>query len=197
MKKLLLTCVLLSCLTSCSYVPETISVKYQPTKEVLPIATAEKVRLGVQVFDNRRHSTKVGFKKGDGYVEMAAIRLDGSLPDVISKGLETELKNRGFKIDSEENRQAMIEVEIQKFFNDFKKGFFTDRGVAEIIFSVHVKKGNGDIVYSKTIMGLGERDGLWMHSGSNCRAALEEALTDAMHKLLDDQAFIQALTKKV
>lgn len=196
MKKSLMTLVL-ACLTGCSYVPETISVKYQPTKEVLPIASAEKVSLGVQVFDNRRHSTKVGFKKGDGYVEMAAIRLDGSLPDVITKGLETELKNRGFKIGSQENRQAMIEVEIQKFFNDFKKGFFTDRGVSEIIFAVHVKKTNGDIIYSKTIMGLGEKDGLWMHSGSNCRAALEEALADAIHKLLDDPSFIQALTKKV
>jgi uncharacterized lipoprotein YajG len=191
-KKIVLALICL--LTGCSYVPESISVNYKPTLESQPVAGAENIHVEVQVVDNRRHGTKVSYKKGDGYVEMAAIRLDGSLSDAISTGVQEELKKLGFKIGP---GHASVEIEIQKFFNDFKKGFFTDRGVSELIFGVHVKRPNGDITYSKTIMGIGERDGLWMHSGSNARKSLEEALTDAIHKLLQDPSFIQALTKKM
>ncbi|NNM43090.1 MAG: hypothetical protein HKM07_01945 [Chlamydiae bacterium] len=182
---------MLSC-TSCAYVPEKVQVAYEPIMHSNPVATAIGTNVVVNVIDNRRNGKRVSSKKGDYGIELAGIKLEGELADEVANAVITELESLGCTIAT---GGMEIEVEIQKFYNEFKQGFFRARGIAELILAVSVKKSDGNIVYSKTIMGFGENDKMWVQSGKNAKAALDTAFNDAIHRLVSDQAFLQSLKK--
>lgn len=185
--------VLLLGLTGCNYIPEKVDVSYEPLIQFTPTIQANAAPLDVIVVDSRREGAQVGCKKGEYGIELASIRLKNNLAEVIQEALRTELKSRGFSISTQGN---VIEIDIQKFYNDFKPGYITHRGVAELLLSVHVKKNNGDIVYSKNIIGSGENQRIWLTSGKNAKIALDAALSDAIHKIVNDPSFVQCLLKK-
>lgn len=185
--------ILLGFLASCSYVPERIDVAYHPTRQVEKIASASGVNVRVQVLDNRRDGKQVSRKKDDG-IERASINLSNDIAEEIAWGIKTELVAKGFTIA---DGDAEVIVEIQKFYNDFKEGLFGSRGVSELILNVTVGRDDGYIRYSKTIIGIGENNNAWTHSGNNARRSLERALGDAIHKIFNDRAFIQALTRRL
>lgn len=194
MNKLLLSltlvCSLLG-LSGCKYMSEKIEVSYEPLF-LTPVTAATDVKVDVSVVDSRREGTQVSRKKGDHGIELASIKLKSDLAQEVAQAVKTELKSMGFRIAP---GNARVEIEIQKFYNEFKQGFFNDRGVAELMMNVHVKKKDDTITYSKTVFGIGEKGGVWAHSGKNTKAALESALRDGIGKLLKDQAFMQALTR--
>jgi uncharacterized lipoprotein YajG len=150
------------------------------------------LNVDIYVVDNRRDGKTVSYKKGDHNVERASIKLAGNLSEEITHAVALELKNRGFNI---EKGSTQIQIDIQKFYNEFKEAFFGSRGIAELILSVTVTKKTGNIYYSKMIIGIGENESVWLHSGNNAAKALSFALSDAIHKLFTDPAFLQALTR--
>lgn len=176
-----------------SYVPSTTQISYEPIVNSLPITDAEGKCIAVSVVDNRREGKNVSRKK-DGYgIELASIKMEGELSEEIKKAVKLELSHMGFVTDGDAN--ATIGIEIHKFYNDFKPGVLTNRGVAELMMSVLVTHKDGNIVYSKNIIGIGEHDKIWVQSGKNAGRALEAALNDAIHKLIKDPAFVQTLKK--
>ena len=192
MKSLLLFSIACLGLAGCSYVSENVQVSYQPmiqSNSKVPIADTN---VTVMVVDNRRDGKQVGRKKGDYGIELASIKLKGDLANEVAAAVQTELQNLGCNI---KEGNLGVEIEIQKFYNEFKPGFMGGRGIAELILGVSVKKSDGHIVYSKTIIGLGENDSVWAHSGKNAKVALDGAFNDAVHKLISDQAFLQTLRK--
>lgn len=182
----------LAVLTGCSYVPENVDVSYEPLQYTNKIENASKILVDVQVVDNRRDGKTVSRKKGDRNVERASIRLANDLSEEITRAVSSELYNRGFGIQTGD---TAVQIEIQKFYNEFKEGFIGSRGLSELILSVNVTKHTGNIHYSKMIIGIGENDSVWIHSGNNAKRALNAALSDAIHKLFNDRAFLQALTR--
>jgi uncharacterized lipoprotein YajG len=177
-------------LPGCMYVPERVQVSYQPTQQSHETPPLVWKKIGILVTDNRRDGKQVSCKKGNYGVELASIKLRGNLADAIENAIAAELNQFGYGVGEGD---PVIEVEIQRFYNDFKRGFVKSRGVAELFLGVHVKKMDGAIVYSKNIIGLGENGNVWIQSGENAKIALESALTDAIHKLIKDQYFRQAL----
>jgi uncharacterized lipoprotein YajG len=184
----------IAALTGCGYIPEKVQVSYQPLLQQSVLSTASGAKVDVQVVDNRREKTQVSCKKGDYGVELASIRLEGDLAKEVAGAVRAELKNLGFGL-SDDQASKGVDIEIQKFYNEFKAGAWGGRALAEMILGVNVKKADGDIIYSKTIMGFGEMDRVWRHSGKNAKAALEASMNDAMNKLINDKAFIQALNR--
>lgn len=182
--------VLLSGLASCMYIPEKISVEYQSRLQLASIPPLNGSIVSIHVADSRRGGPELGSKKSSTGAEMASIRLQNNLIQEITNALTSELRNAGCTI---ETGQTLVDIDIQRFCNEFKQGFFTDKGNAEFFMSVSVRKPNGVIVYAKTIMGFGQNPSVWLHSGENARIALNEAFNDALGKLLNDPAFIQSL----
>jgi uncharacterized lipoprotein YajG len=178
------------CLVGCSYVPEKVSVSYEPLTKSTHATLAIEADVDVTVVDNRRDGKKVGHKRGDRGYELASITLKGELAEEIAFALKGELQALGCTIQP---GGVAVEIEIQKFYNEFKQGFLGHCGVSELILGVHVKKFDGSIAYSKTITGVGENADVWLHSGKNAKVALDEAFNDAIHKLMNDQAFLQTL----
>lgn len=180
--------ILLGC--GCSYVPERIEVAYHPTKGVEQIFHASAIPVSVQVVDHRKKGSAVGYKKNGDGEERAAVQLSNGLAKEISEAVALELARRGFSIQP---GGLLVQIEVQKLYNEFKPGLFGSRGVSEIILSATVGDSQGEILYSKTIIGMGEKTHILVQSGNNVRRSLEEALGDALDKMLNDRAFLQAL----
>lgn len=103
--------------------------------------------------------------------------------------------NRGFIVNGGD---IIVNIELIKFFNDFKSGFFAGDASAEVLMGSQVKLSNGNIIYNKIITGNYVEQNIQLATGNNAKLALEGALKDAVSKLVNDSDFIMALmeTKK-
>lgn len=193
--KILISTLLLSAvlgLPGCMYIPESVQISYQPTQSSHTNVANSGKKVRVFVADNRRDGKQVSYKKGQYGVELASINLKGDLSGEIENAITIELSQLGYAIGEGD---VSIEVEIQRFYSDFKQGFLKSRGVAELFLGVHVKKEDGTILFSKNIIGMGENGDVWIQNGNNAKIALESALNDAIHKLIKDPFFIQTLQR--
>ena len=178
--------------SSCSYLPERVELTYTPIKNPESLISAPYVDVSVHVVDCRRSGKTVGRKKGKYGVEHASIGLSSDLIQEITDAMLTELHRRGFNLAY---GGVEVQIEIQKFYNEFKEGFFGGRGISELLLSVNVVNKEGMITFAKTIMGIGENNNVWIHSGNNAKKALDSAMNDAIYKLIRDRAFLQALLR--
>src|SRR5437763_5405171 len=94
------------------------------------------------------------------------------------------LRNRGFEVGK---GSVSVKAELQKFYNDFKTGFFSGDAVAEVVINVQVQKSDGSVRFVKVVSGEGKEPNIQLSSGTNAKAALERALSDAISKLFNDQ----------
>ncbi len=120
---------------------------------------------------------KVSYKKNGYGMEMGEIISDNDVIELVSKSIKTELQNRGFMVDGGD---VEVNIEMIKFYNDFKSGFFAGDASAEIIMRVQVKQKNGNIPYNKTITGAYTEQNIQLATGSNAKKALDGALKDAI-----------------
>jgi uncharacterized lipoprotein YajG len=177
-------------LSGCAYIPETIYMDNYPPSCCESINRSNDIQLGVQVLDCRRGSKALGYKKGDNQVELGSLSFYGNLSQFVASAIRQELRQRGFNVVG---GNVLVQVSINKFNTDFKKGFIRSRNLAELYLDVNVQDENGIVFYSKTIMGFGENKNVWIQNGKNAKVALQDAFTDAINKLLNDKAFIQSL----
>jgi uncharacterized lipoprotein YajG len=187
--------VFLMFLSGCALTKEHITLDYIPQSNVEAIRGSEKVNIKLNVTDGRTMRDKVSYKKNAYGMEMGEIICDNDVIELVSKSIKTELINRGFMVDGGD---LEVNIEMIKFYNDFKSGFFAGDASAEIIMGVQVKQKNGNIPYNKTITGAYVEQNIQLATGSNAKKALDGALKDAIPKLMNDQKFIIALmeTKK-
>lgn len=182
--------VFLMFLSGCALTKEHITLDYVPQSNVEAIRGSEKVNIKLDVTDARNMRDKVSYKKNAYGMEMGEIISDSDIIDLIKKSIKTELQNRGFIVDS---GGTNVNIELIKFYNDFKSGFFAGDASAEIIMGVQVKQKNGNIPYNKTITGTYVEQNIQLATGSNAKRALDGALKDVIPKLMNDQKFIIAL----
>ncbi|MFA4901624.1 MAG: YajG family lipoprotein [Desulfobaccales bacterium] len=181
--------------SGCALTKEAITVDYTPQKNIEPIRGAEKIHLKVNVNDARSMQDKVSYKKNAYGMEMGAIIPHNDVVQLVRDSIKTELTNRGFIVN---DGDTIINVELIKFINDFKTGFFAGDASAEVLMGLQVKLANGNIIYNKTITGNYVEQNIQLATGNNAKLALEGALKDAVSKLVNDSDFIMALmgTKK-
>ena len=193
MKNILLILILIS-LTGCAFTSESVDISYLPKAGVSPIKEADSVIVGLSLFDDRQDkSNKVSSKKNGFGVETAPILANEDINVTFRKILEQELIARGFKIGSPAG--VYVDVNLLKFWNDFKLGFFAGDAVAELNMSILVKGTNGKASYSKIITAEGMESNIQLMTGDNAKLALDRALANGMNQLLDDPMFFQRLIK--
>lgn len=195
MYRVIFVLIFLVSLFGCALTKEHINLDYVPQTNVEAIRGSEKVNIKLNVTDGRTMRDKVSYKKNAYGMEMGEIITDNDIIELVSKSIKTELQNRGFMVDGGD---VEVNIEMIKFYNDFKSGFFAGDASAEIIMGVQVKQKNGNIPYNKTITGAYIEQNIQLATGSNAKKALDGALKDAIPKLMNDQKFIIALmeTKK-
>ncbi len=179
-------------LGGCALTEDKINLEYVPMAEVSKIEGANLTEVSVNVTDNRTIKDRVSCKKNGYGMEMASILSNNDVIELVESSIEEELKNRGFMIA---DGSVRVEVELNKFYNDFKLGFFAGEAVSEIFMNVQVQQPDNDIKYTKSIKGAYIEKGIQLLSGKNAKISLDAALQDAIAKLMDDASFIDALLK--
>lgn len=182
-------------LSGCALTRDHITLDYVPMPSAEKIAEADKIPLKVKISDQRNSKDRVSCKKNGYGMEMASILSKNDVNLLIKEALVTELANRGFSLGNENLNSVLIDVELNKFYNDFKVQFFAGRAVAEVILNIKVKKPDGQFTFSKSVIGAGENQGIFLFTGRNAKITLEDALQNAISKIVSDQDFIQALLK--
>ena len=179
-------------LNGCAFSKDYIPINYTPQQKVAAVPGAEHVSVKVAISDVRSIHDRVGNKKNGYGEEMAPIISTNDVVDVLQKAIETELSSRGFKLS---DGDVAVLVELSKFYNDFKPGFWAGDAVAELTMSAQIKKPDGNIVYSKLVTGEGEKLKIQLASGKNAEIALENALQNAITRLFSDPLFVDGLVK--
>lgn len=181
---------LISLLSGCALTKEQIALNYTPQQNIDPIKGSERIGLEVNVKDSRKMRDKVSYKKNAYGMELAEISSDKDVAELVRDSIKTELQNREFNINEND---AQVNIELLKFFNDFKSGFFSGDAFGEIIMTAQVKKKDGSVIYNKSITGDYLEQNIQLATGKNAKLALEGALKDAISKLVNDTEFIRAL----
>ena len=181
--------------SGCALNDQNVQLNYVPQKNVQHLTGAENVTVLVVISDQR--NTKditngiVGYKKNISGVETTPIITDNDVPTLIRQAILTELTARGFQPGT--NNAITVVVELTRFYNDFETGFRTGVAVAEADMNAVVKDANGAIVFSKLISGIGEKSKIQYAMNEYARIALEAALKNAVARLFNEPAFINAL----
>ncbi len=181
--------ILSTLLTGCAFTRDYVDIEYKPNCTPQEILGAENVEVAVHI-DDVRFKENIGCKINGYGIEMANIMASNDLSEVFKNAIIWELEQRGFVITCGGNH---LDVELIKFFNNFKPIYFGARADSETILNVTLRNENGVMVYSKTIFGFGEEEICFLAGGNNARLALERSLYQAIQKLMKDPGFIGAL----
>jgi len=190
-----LTCILLFLLSlsGCALTKDHIVLDYTPQQNIENIRGSEKVNLKFNITDARSMKDKVSYKKNAYGMEMAEIISDKDALELVKEAINIELQNRGFNTNGSD---IDLNIELIRFFNDFKMGFFAGDASAEVIIGTQVKLKNGNVLYNKTITGKYVEQDIQLATGKNAKIALEGALREAVSILVNDPEFIKALMMK-
>lgn len=176
--------------SGCAVTKDYVNLGYMPQQGVTKVDGADKVAVTVTLADVRSTKDKVSCKKNGYGMEMAAIISKDDVATLVSSAITDELRNRGFKVNG---GRVTVGIELTKFYNDFKIGFWSGSAAAEAACNVQVKKPDGNINYAKAVAGSHTKTGIQICSGKNAKIALEGALKDLVAKMMQDESFLQAL----
>lgn len=180
-------------INGCALTEDKVDISYTPQQNVDKIDGAELINVSVNLTDTRTVKDKISTKKNGYGMEMAAIKAKNDITALVSNAIKDELRNRGFKL---QNGNVVINTELNKFYNDFKIGFWSGTAASEVIMNVQIKNSDGNIVYAKTINGLHNEEGIQIMSGNNAKISIEKAMQIAIAKLMEDDSFITSLLKE-
>jgi uncharacterized lipoprotein len=170
------------------------SITYVSQTGVAPVAGAGEVAVKVGMIDLRSTIYKVSDYEGGEFSTATGIltATNNTASDVVKSAIETELTNRGFSLAGS---NVAVMVELSRFYNVFKGGFWSATSMAKLNMNVQVKRSDGVIVYTKLITGEGSKKFLQKESPEIAKIALDAALQDAMTKLFSDGTFADAVLK--
>ena len=193
MKRLLICTLLILSLGACALTVDEVDVNYNTAGGAAVLGGASNVQINVSASDARASNRdRISVKKNGYGMEMAAIVARQDIPTAVSKAIETELSARGFQLGK---GPVFVLVDINKFYSDFKMGFFEGEAVAEVMLTTQVRNADGKLVYSKTYSAEGVEEHIQLASGSNAKAAVEKAFAAAIAQMVGDDFFIQSLVE--
>jgi len=167
------------------------AINYEPQAGVTPIAGAGQVTVRVEMIDSRSTRYKVSDYEIPYWSNAVGILTTNDFADVLKSAIETELTDRGFSLAGS---NVVVVVELTRFYNVFKGGFWKATALAQLNMQVQVKRADGTIPFARLIAG----EGVYKYMHNNKRAAniaLHAAFQDAMTKLFSDGAFADAILK--
>lgn len=185
---LALACTLLA--SGCALTEAQVDLEYQPMTAT-PTPGADGVVVKVAAVDARESNRdRISVKKNGYGMEMAAIRANQDIPRLVQASIEQELVNRGFR---KGDGPVFVLVDVNRFYADYKVGFWAADNVAEVQLNVQVRGADGKMTYGKGINSEGRVEGVMLMGGGPVKEASDKALAEAVRKLVTDEYFLQAL----
>lgn len=180
--------------TGCALTEDKIDIPYQGRANITVVEGADKVNVEVKNEDKRTvFKDRVGAKKNGYGMEMAKIVPSNDVAKTFSDAVLFELENLGFKNGT---GGKIVKVELIRFYNDFKMGFFAGDAVADGLVNIVVTNGKNEVIFSKSYEGGGVYPNIQLALGENAREALIKAMTDIVGKVAQDKDLHSALLKK-
>ena len=177
-------------LLACALSEDKVPVDYIANTGVARVAGAETVSLTVAGVDRRtQYTDRISTKKNGYGMEMARIVAANDVVEVVRGGVELELKTQGYAIGP---GGLTVTVELQNFYNNYRTGFVSGSAVADVAIALKVRNAAGALVYSQLYDASVNND-IFMMTGPNAKAALEQALTLTTQKIIEDKALQAAL----
>jgi len=192
MRRVILLAAIMLC-SGCALTTAHIDVPYQPVAAPSPVTLPAAGGAVAQVETTDARTTnrdRVGTKKNGYGMEMAPIVASNDLPQTVSAAFRQELAARGFRIAA---NGAVVHVDLVRFYNDFKSGFFSGDAVATVAFNLKVVSPGGTMTFSKYYAGNGVEPNIQIAGGDNARAALVKAFGSSVRSVMADPDFLQAL----
>ena len=183
-----------SIFTGCALTEDKIDIPYQGRGNITVVQGADKINVEVKNEDKRTvFKDRVGAKKNGYGMEMAKIVSSNDVAKTFSDAVLFELENLGFKNGT---GGKVVKVELIRFYNDFKMGFFAGDAVADGLINIVVTNGKNEVIFTKSYEGGGIYPNIQLALGENAREALIKAMTDIVGKVAQDKDLHSALLKK-
>lgn len=165
---------------------------HKGTNFTMRLPGAEKVTVQVEGEDKRTNALKdrVSVKKNGYGMEMAKIISSNDIAETFSEAITSELESLGFKIGSGGKK---VKVELLRFYNDFKIGFFAGDAIADGLVKLIVLSNKGKVLFSHVYEGNGKEPNIQISTGSNARLALIKVMTEIVDKIAEDKDLHAAL----
>lgn len=180
-------------LSGCALTVDRIDVPYQGRGNITVVEGAAKVEVEVVEIDKRTvFKDRVGAKKNGYGMEMASIEAINDVAKTFAQAAAFEFEQLGFKIGK---GGKLVKVELVRFYNDFKMGFFAGDAVADGLINIQVEDQSGTNLFTKSYEGGGMEQNIQLASGENARIALMKAMTDIVGKIAQDKDLHKALLK--
>ena len=178
--------------SGCAFTTDYVTISHN-TRGAVAVPGASEIPVNVQVVDQRSDTMKVSAKKNGYGMECAAILAREDVAATVRQAINQELKSRGFKIQEEMLDVTRVNVDIFRFYNDYKVGFWSASAVSDFDVMVTVKTKDGAACYNKRQTTQAVNGGCMLMTGKNAERALNNAFSDGIQKLFDDKDFINAL----
>ena len=183
-----------SIFTGCALTEDKIDIPYQGRGNITVVQGADKINVEVKNEDKRTvFKDRVGAKKNGYGMEMAKIVPSNDVAKTFSDAVLFELENLGFKNGT---GGKVVKVELIRFYNDFKMGFFAGDAVADGLINIVVTNGKNEVIFTKSYEGGGIYPNIQLALGENAREALIKAMTDIVGKVAQEKDLHSALLKK-
>lgn len=183
-----------SVFTGCALTEDKIDIPYQGRANITVVQGADKVNVEVKNEDKRTvFKDRVGAKKNGYGMEMAKIVPTNDVAKTFSDAVMFELENLGFKNGA---GGKTVKVELVRFYNDFKMGFFAGDAVADGLVNIVVTNNKNEVIFTRSYEGGAVYPNIQLALGENAREALIKAMTDIVGKVAQDKELHTALLKK-
>ena len=180
--------------TGCALTEDKIDIPYQGRANITVVQGADKVNVEVKNEDKRTvFKDRVGAKKNGYGMEMAKIVPTNDVAKTFSDAVMFELENLGFKNGA---GGKTVKVELVRFYNDLKMGFFAGDAVADGLVNIVVTNNKNEVLFSRSYEGGAVYPNIQLALGENAREALIKAMTDIVGKVAQDKELHTALLKK-
>ena len=179
--------------SACALTTDSIDVPYQrdTTQNPAVVSGAAGSNFDIAAIEGRTtYRDRVSTKKNGYGIEMAAIVATNDIPQAVGDAIKQELVTRGFTFGA---GQSHISIEIVRFYNDFKNGFFSGDAVADVAFNIKVSKLDSTVVLSKYYAGSGTEPNIQIAGATNARLALIIAFRNAVNSVVSDPDFVNAI----
>lgn len=175
----------------CALTTASIDVPYQSASaHPTAIPGAAGAALSINATDARTtYRDRVSSKKNGYGMEMAAITASTDITAAVRDAFAQELTARGFTVAS--GKPASLQVDIVRFYNDFKTGVFSGDAVATVAFNVKITGPAGG-AFSKYYEATGTEPNIQVMGADNARAALIKAFSASVAGAVNDDALLKA-----
>lgn len=178
-------------LSACATSEDVVPIPYTAsTASAVPGAAS--ITVTVTATDARTENrARIGAQINGYGMEMAAIRSETEITEVVQNAIATELRQRGYSVGETGSR---VNASVETFYNSFKVGMLAGKSEADVAMTVTVTGRNGGEVYSRRLAAQAERS-VQLANGGNAATTLSQALAKVLEELTADPAFITALAR--